>query len=1205
MRNFQFMVHCHLALVFFLATVASAQTPTGLPFEVSSSVPGTHAGNHLNFSNSLLDNGEFAIDHGGASETGINPFPFSLPGCPPPLNPLLYNVKVTQVSSPTLRPNVNAPCTVYDGTVCEDQFGKGGFTFRMIVPDPRTVPLYTAALNATYPRSPNDPPYPDYRGVAVVIDGPTRKGNLHSITPFPAADWNDMLGWGMTTIRANDELGLTPAIFSVQRGLVLGGVLRNLGYQLVLRSGGSYGGLVGQLTSAIASTGGPEAKIFDGTLQFGANSSIPAWEDYHAYFRARQLAEGGFPFPFFAYHDQSTDQIETVLGQYGLHRHDVDLIAAPRRFELPTLLVHGLNDYATGSDNLDSATKTLFAQQPGTGGQFLRLYSLEEAGHGEPQLINDPVPGPNPTRINKGATHIMEELGAVVAAGAPTMAPATGNVPRTRKGRFDHVVRHYRNPVMPSQILPIWEVGKRPWLGDPCSAPYGQACAPGRGLGSELSQRGTTSIVHGGSLYTLGLEGYLTRHPWINGKLGAPNWRYFVGIEPQCMEIHGDDDGTRIYVGSQLGLVVLDPNAANPFVAHSLTHSKVRAIEVADLSAWTTRIGAGPHVIYVGDNHMLTVLDSSYNEVLTTPIGAVARIKVRTEGTPDGPRPFLYASLLRGHVGRFSLEDRGATDVVAVANMLTKYLHFAPINFEFVNVNGTPALAIGGSSYESPGGPTSTTNDAWIAVHDRSTGAALAVSGSDNRVSVSGGMYAEVEHMFMVGNVLYLGILNFASGQVVSLDTSTWTKIVLPGSGPGATIGGGAMTMGSLTGGSTPDIVRFPYDGSIEVYDIGGASLLGGLEGRTPTSAVTLDYNPAAGRTELCILDPDWMVRRYDAANGSYIDKYLMPQPRVHVPQKGWTAMNFPKKLLRTDPSTFTPASFQFFSHAGTMFPENRVGLGQTTTPMRVAWAGAGLTAAPTFTDQHDWLVNSYYWKFQESVTGLGNVQISPSTPIGTALAPMSSEVFGTCQGSVITVDVPNDGPNLVFANQAGNVRVVSSFPNASNNTQSFNAASPWASGNGPSQSPGVIGDAGDTILRLEALDIASLAAGELDGNPATIDVVAGAMIPDAQGHTLFVLDVGSGSAMRMGSANVGSVSGLVIGDVDLDGQADIVVGTVEGRVRVYDQNLNLIIETDLFTMQVGHRGTMWLIEGDAEMQIPSRLITSHSQGVTALDFNF
>ncbi|HEX5094570.1 MAG TPA: hypothetical protein VFX21_01090, partial [Acidimicrobiia bacterium] len=486
--------------------------------------------------------------------------------------------------------------------------------------------------------------------------------------------------------------------------------------------------------------------------------------------------------------------------------------------------------------------------------------------------------------------------------------------------------------------------------------------------------------------------------------------------------------------------------------------------------------------------------------------------------------------------------------------------------------------------------------------HDRSTGDPLPVVFTEHRVPVFNGLFAEVEHMFRDGNSLYLGVLAGSPGCVVRLDLGTWLHQVVPGTGPGAVAGGGAMTMGNLSGGSGPDLVRFPIDGSIEVYDTSGSVLRSGREGSSPTSAVTLDYNSLLSRTELCILDRDWWVRRYDAANGAYIDKFRMPTPMT-LPAKP-SSMSLPKRMLRVATTTFGPSAFELFPHAGTMFPGNRVGLG-TTTPVRVSFAGAGLTASHSFTDEHDWLVTkSCYGEFEAAATGMKAWPISTNSPTATLLAPMTSQLFATGEAAVITVDLPNDGPNLVFSNEAGNVRVLSGFP-SNPVMQAFQAASPWTGGIGPSQSPAVVGDPGDTLLRLEALDVSSLATGELDGNPLTIDVVAGAMVPDAQGNTLFVLDVASGSAVRVASAAVGSVSGVVLGDVDLDGFTDIVVGTVEGRLRVYDRNLNPILEVDTAAMMVGARGTMWLIEGNAGQEVPSRLIFSHSEGVTAIDFAF
>ncbi len=1114
----------------------------GLPFRIDPTISGSQSGWHLNLPDGVWNWGEQATDIGGTNN-------FGMAGQATPFN---FNI-ATWVYHVHNSAGGNLGAWHITGTM-------DGIDFRLTVPDEPSPPTPLATFLIGQGASPNY----DLERTGIVLVRETRPRNTNSdvLWPLPIpSTWTGPAGtWplrlegelGATIVQTSGKVGGTPLVQAAQEAITFGKYFRSNSADLdhVYLQGLSFGSAIGLIASLA------EPDVFD-AIELGAMSlSLNGWKSFHDYRGMRNLAHGGFPWMD---HDAPTwDGFSTYLGQYGLERYHLDMLRFPELFRTPMLGLNARDDWLLGVGALDNQFN---AKMAAAGITWVEMFTLEEGGHGMPDFAVDAF------------DHRWQRLWALETQ---KPAPPHPMLPfpdpgYQRQTVHDEVNRHDRNLPPPTGLSLAWEVGA---INDGVAVPP----MTQRGLGTRISNAPANSSViydHGGeqALYSLTLEGFVTRHDWQGGSL-VEIWREFVGLNPRSIAVDSINGFDQVVVGSLRGVSYLDAASGAAIAATSGKYDHIRAITIADLSAWDPSLGQGPHTMYVADAEVLVIEDRDHAVVLETPIGSVTRIRVRTEDNGSGPLPYLYTAMSRGHITRFRFEDIGGTWNV-VADMISDYLVCQPLDFAFVDSANsacsaapTTQIVTGGTEYDvAVGGIWLTTLDLNGAICST-----IAVPGS------------RIDHVESDGlNRVLVGTSPNGDGAVGRVDISAAN----PSFALLANLRG-AFSTGTLA--SPGDIAHFSERGDIRVMDTNG-TLLDQIPGRTPTTAVDLTVSDTGG-WELCVLDRDWFMRRYDATTGAYVDAINWAPPirwTCGTPPNAYQSL--PHTMVRRDANAFVPGSFELFDFTGTMTDVNGVA-------HRAAYMNGTVVVSQTKGDEHNALIG-----IGASSSGLTCTQAATGTPV--YMHPQMA-VGGGGETAIIDATFSAGDREIVFGNQSGNVWSLPVLPGATTNVP-FTSAGPASLTNcGPVNTAtffargrdlrsGVAGLIEPT--RLGCQDISGLAVADVAGD-AVNELIVGARLPDGNGDTLYIMDrIVDGYACNL-AINAGAVSGLLVTDISGDGDVEIIVGTDEGRVRIYDQSLVEILSFDVNALAVGSRGAMWIVrESPDDAPI---LVFGHSEGVSA-----
>ena len=597
---------------------------TGLPFVFD---PGVSAsGWHLNTrDDGIRNNGELAVDFGGAGAT----FPDPLPG----FTPLPLAVTYGTVTTPDGRYTYSVKR--YTGVLA-------GRRLRIVEP-------VGAKPGQAHPN------FGACAGWLVISHPPTRGGSMHqpsgSLDTFdPPIDGFFLRGAATATVV--DGRGNHPIVESTQNALFLSALGRlQLGKRTIVCSGGSYGGAIAVLQVLLF----PDR--FDGAFANGTALDLAEYDEWNAMCRMLEESNGRQPVvPIYA---TDSPGIQTLFGWRGLTPWNLDLTTAAgvAQIRRPTLIVVGGYDGTVITNGAADRANNLAAQL-GINDIF-QVEEKREAGHA--------LAAPATTGLfGQGEPPEVAKFVAMVArfkAGSQPMTPLVP-LPYARRGKYDSFLLEAKT----STIQTAPPAGRLLTLEDRLGGPAGA----GQYMGA--------AVLRGDTLYHGDRAGWVYKKTWSYAVPGfVENWRSFVGTGVRSLAV-GEIGGTlRVAAGSLRGLAVLD-DASGSLWRESTPQNggfgDVRSIAIGHVHPGST----GNQIAYQA-MRMTLVVESAAGALLhTQEIGYLTKLIAES-----APTPRLLAALSHGHVA--ALEFRtpaGGGPVVMSCSGISEYLQGTPADMSFV-----------------------------------------------------------------------------------------------------------------------------------------------------------------------------------------------------------------------------------------------------------------------------------------------------------------------------------------------------------------------------------------------------------------------------------------------------------------------------------------------------------------------------------------
>lgn len=1182
-----------LACIALLCSSVRAQG--GIPFKFDPSNPNLNSGLHLNFHNDNSQNfGELLQDAYGAGNV-LGAFN----------DPNLISITSLKLQSSYFAGRLDL--SRYD--VAEAQLNGP------------TGPWMTFVAPKTPPTGPN-------AGVVVIAMRPTRAkswdNDINDHTSVRNDRGSDLLDgevapWldrGCAAVCVMDDAaGGHPYEHSLQQGAMASVLIRSLlpGAKVVI-SGSSYGAVAGYLAAVLT------PQFYDGVFGAGVGFNMRQYMMEKRFLGLRERSQGRSPRADFHELDAIYNGIELVgmiCAQHGYTLDAVDIERFPANFRIPVTIVNGSDDYVVATRALAPIIESATPPWP----SYVDITQVREAGHGDQRVID--------MQINNGAASKIDTFLATVMSGAvprpcagvvpippicpPTLPAPFPQIAKQQYAGFDDTLRYDRLPATP--------------IPDPCPPLWSFA-----GEGSDLgSQTGTATVVNGAIFYK-NLEGWITRRTWVPCSASNPNphlrvdppfgWRTFTGPSPRSIHVTTAAGGNadRVLVGDLRGFHVLDATTGGidrEDVSGNL--SDVRAITSGSLVGWPA-FGPGPYYLYTSHNTQLIVEHAASGTLAASfEIGDVSKLMIHRDPT-DG-KDYLYAALLRGHIARFGFPVEN-NQTVLKATMVSEYLGFQPRDFQIVDTSAGTRIATAGVLYDfntnvaqPPGGGANQWQGGWLAVlgldgrHvstlpspnfpvNLTVAPSPAIPGRplQTPADVQGRLRLDaiggyVEHIAASPNADSVIVGTPAGGGAITeinLVTGTWAPI--------ATTAGQGLNFAAGNIAGATNVVHFRDDGSISLVPMPGApaSATQPVAGRAPTTAMTVYRNTDPshgpnGRWEVTTLDSDWKMRRYRVfaetigatthPAGSFIDDFT------------WTAaQRQPKRIARTA-NSFVEASFELFDQDGEVWPT-------TTSPtgfLRFSRKFGGIALSAHKADEHNFMVLVDQDREMESSGVFGPINPSPmhSFPgtsslladwiqfippqLGITEDAAISPVPLTSSASVPFRRHPGlDGPShLAMVTQSGILRLYD-----------------------------IQGDVILPEIPLGSFDHAAMDVADVNSD-GTVDIVIGALVPNAKGESLFVVDglslLSNPAAPTITTAKVGRICGVKVADLNNDGQAEIIVGEQRGRLAIFDSGMSEIYSADDCFLATGSSDSIAVIPANASAGILHPVVIyTHSNGVVA-----
>ncbi|MBL8842749.1 MAG: VCBS repeat-containing protein [Planctomycetes bacterium] len=1186
-----------MGLASFALLCSSVRAQDGIPFKFNQSNPDLHSGLHLNFHNDQQQNfGELLQDAYGAGKVNGA---FNDPS----------QIAVTNLKIQSSYFAGILDLTKYD--VAEAQLNGP------------TGPWMTFVAPKVPPTGPN-------AGVVVLAMRPTRVKswdndiNDHTsvrndrgpeLLEGEVAPWLDR-GCAAVCIM-DDATGGHPYEHSLQQGAMASVLVRALipGAKVVI-SGSSYGAVAGYLAAVLT------PQFYDGLIGAGVGFNMRQFMMEKRFLGLRERSQGRSLRAFLHELDTIYNGIELVsmiCAQNGYTLDAVELVQFAANLRIPMTIVDGSDDYVVATRALAPVIESATPPWP----SYVDITHVREAGHGDQRVFD--------LLFNNGAGSKIDSFLATVASGVaprpcagivpippiclPTLPTPFPQIAKQQYDGFDDTLRYDRLPATP--------------VPDPCPTLWSFA-----GDGTELGgQTGTAQVVNGAVFYK-SLEGWITRRDWVPSSPSNSNphlrldptnnigWRTFTGPSPRAVHVTTDSNGIpdRVLVGDLRGFHVLYASSGGvdrEDVTGNL--SDVRAITSGSLVGWPA-FGSGPYYLYTTHNTELIVEDATSGaRVGNFEIGDVSKLMIRRD--PADGKDYLYAALVRGHIARFGFPVVNGQTVLE-ADMVSEYLGFQPRDFQIVDTSAGTRIATAGFYYDlntnvavSPLSGKNEWQGGWLAVlgvdgrhvstlpspnfpFNLTIAPSPTIPGRPQQTPADvqgrlhlGALGGIVEHIEVSPNPDCVIVGTPAAGGLIA-EINIVAGSMLP---IAATNGQGtSFAAGSIA--NATNVVQFRADGGIELHPMPFAPSSGtqAVAGRAPTTAMTVDRNtdPSLGpngRWEVTTLDSDWKMRRYRVFSetvgatthpaGSFIDDFT------------WTAVQRqPKRVVRTA-NLFAETSFELFDQDGEVWAT-------TTSPtgfLRFSRKFGGLALSAHKADEHNFMDLVDPDREYESSGILGQISTAPkhSIPGSTSLLSDWIQFIPPQQG--ITEDAAIAAVPLTSA---------ASVPFQRHPGLSGPSHLAMVTQSGILRLYDIHKDVILPEIELGSFDHAAMEVADVN-NDGTVDLVIGALFPNASGESLFVVDglslVTNPAAPTITTASVGRICGLKVADLNDDGRVEIIVGEQRGRLAILDSTLSGLYSADDGFLATGSSDSIAVIPADASAGIPHPVILyTHSNGVVA-----